>query len=67
MVGYQEIKLKYGEKVLVMTVNEIIIQGIKAMEDLEEKSSFAMAVKRCFEDIRSCEWQDIRAIIKRNL
>lgn len=62
-----EIKAKHGEKVLEMTVTEIVIQGIKSIEDLEVRSPASQAVKNCFEDIRSCEWQDIRAIIKRNL
>lgn len=66
-MAYLEIKAKHGEKVLAMTVNEIVIRGIKAMEAIDAKSPSALAVKSCYEDIRSCEWQDIRAIIKRNL
>lgn len=62
-----DIKTKCGERILNLTINEWVVQGMNSMKKLRPCDPLGRAVKNCFEDITAQDWQTIRAIIKRNL
>ena len=66
---YGQLKEKHTDRIVIMTVNEIVVQGIKTLNELNEahKGPMEQAVRACFSDLISGSWNDIRGIIKRSL
>ena len=64
-----ELKAKYGERIVEVTVTDIVIAGISwiATEDGDYTTPLASEIRRCFDDINASKWNDIRSIVKRSL
>lgn len=67
-MGINEFKLKYGERVLILTVNEIVKAGLDRVKAYKD-SGMAMdiTIADVASEIEAQAWNDVRAIIKRCL
>lgn len=64
---FGQLKEKHTDRIVIMTVTELISAGLKAMETIKFNGPTGGAIKSCFEDIKASPWNDIRGIIKRSL
>lgn len=62
-----QLKEKHTDRIVIMTVTELITAGIKTMNDTDFKGPTGAAVEACFRDIISGSWNEIRNVIKRSL
>lgn len=67
-MGINEFKLKYGERVLILTVNEIVKAGLDRVKAYKDSGrAMDMTVAAVASEIEAQAWNDVRAIIKRCL
>lgn len=69
-MGITELKEKHGERLINLTVTEIVLGGmsqIRKKDPAAEGSPLGVEVRKCFDDIDNSTWDEIRAIIKRTL
>lgn len=69
-MGITELKEKHGERLINLTVTEIVLGGMSAIRKKDptaEGSPLGVEVRKCFDDIDNSTWDEIRAIIKRTL
>lgn len=64
---FGQLKEKHSDRIVIMTVTELITAGIKAMNETDFKGPTGAAIESCFRDIISGSWNEIRNIIKRSL
>lgn len=67
-MGINEFKLKYGERVLILTVNEIVKAGLDRVKAYKDSGrAMDITVAAVASEIEAQAWNDVRAIIKRCL
>ena len=69
-MGITELKEKYGERLVNLTVTEIVLGGMSQIRQKDpeaEGSPLGVEVRKCFDEIDNSTWDEIRAIIKRTL
>lgn len=68
-MGYIELKEKHGERILSLVATDIVMQGLIRMREMprDDKSALGAVINSCFEDIDASTWDEIRAVIKRQL
>jgi hypothetical protein len=67
-MGFIEIREKYGERMLSMVATDIVLQGLRSLQErYDDRSALGREMKACIEDINSGSWDEIRAVIKRTL
>lgn len=67
-MGINEFKLKYGERVLILTVNEIVKAGLDRVKAYKDSGrAMDMTIAAVASEIEAQAWNDVRAIIKRCL
>ena len=69
-MGITDLKEKYSERLVNLTVTEIVLGGLARIREKDpaaEGSPLGIEVRKCFDDIDNSTWDEIRAIIKRSL
>jgi hypothetical protein len=67
-MGINEFKLKYGERVLILTVNEIVKAGLDRVKAYKDSGrAMDITIAAVASEIEAQAWNDVRAIIKRCL
>lgn len=69
-MGITELKEKHSERLVNLTVTEIVLGGLARIREKDraaEGSPLGIEVRKCFDDIDNSTWDEIRAIIKRSL
>lgn len=63
-----DLKMKYGDRVLILTASEIVKAGLDAVKARDQSGrAMDITVAACASEIEAQGWNDVRAIIKRCL
>lgn len=68
MAGLNDLKMKYGDRVLELTATEIVKYGLEAVKKNDQSGrAIEITVAAVANEIDALAWNDVRAIIKRCL
>ena len=68
MAGLNDLKMKYGDRVLELTATEIVKNGLEAVKKNDQSGrAIEITVAAVASEIDALAWNDVRAIIKRCL
>lgn len=63
-----DLRMKYGERVLILTASEIVKAGLDAVKARDQSGrAMDITIAACASEIEAQAWNDVRAIIKRCL
>ena len=67
-MAMNDLRMKYGDRVLILTASEIVKAGLDAVKARDQSGrTMDITVAACASEIEAQAWNDVRAIIKRCL